>query len=450
MQSWLTHIESIHPLAIELGLERVGKVARKLQVTEFDCPVITVAGTNGKGTCVAFLAEILQQAGYHVATYTSPHLLDFKERIQINGQPLAAADLLRAFAQVEQVREQTLLTYFEFTTLAALWVFKRIRFPELPPSLQDAGIQPTGTLKRPDAVILEVGLGGRLDAVNCVESDVAVITTIALDHQEWLGDTREAIGQEKAGIFRANKPAICGEVAPPGAIFAAAEAIGARLSCLNRDFSYMQDAATWSWRTADRHLHALPIPHLPLQNAATALMALHCLHDRLPVSTAAICQGLSKAFVPGRFQKCLVVPAGCRDPVDRDVKASRQIILDVAHNPAAAQYLANRLQAEPKLGKTLAVVSIFADKDIPNILAPLLPLVDEWYVAGLDDLPRGVPAASLAQHLSNLNVSHYTTHSTVLAAFTKAMSECEEQDSILVFGSFHTVAPVLAWLQRNC
>jgi len=458
LDAWLHYIESLHPKNIELGLERVQAVAAALDIISFSCPVITVAGTNGKGSCVTFLAEILQQAGYKVGAYTSPHLLKFQERIRIAGLDVTEHALVAAFAQIEQARQDIQLTYFEFTTLAALLLFKT------------AGL---------DAIILEVGLGGRLDAVNIVDPDIAIISSIAMDHMDWLGNSREEIGREKAGIFRKNIPVICGDVAPPNSILASARAIGAQLYCINREFHYYTstNSHSWDWyqrsplnsrdeglsggRTAilppdskqnyvlrsdyyQEGAHGdfrrglldwysqkvvylgLPLPKLPLQNAATALMAIQCLQHKLKVDRKAVELGLIKAFIPGRFQQF-------NQPVTT--------ILDVAHNPAAATLLAQRLHEQPCSGKTLAVVSILSDKDIPATLRPLLNSVDQWYVGGLD-VARGASAETMANHLLNLGVTAHTV-SSVTAAFEQAVANCGAQDRILVFGSFYTVGLVL-------
>lgn len=452
LSDWLGYIETLHPKAIALGLDRVREVGEKLQVTHFRCPVITVGGTNGKGSCVAFLQSTLNAAGYQVGSYTSPHLLRFNERICFNGIMVDNTALVEAFQQVEQARAEIPLTYFEFTTLAALWLFQRANL---------------------DAIVLEVGLGGRLDAVNIVDADMAVITTVALDHMDWLGDTREAIGYEKVGIFRAGRPAVCGDVDPPATLLQAAADCNTHLYCINRDFSYNLDqggsrtaptkkpaeslkldvgatrespiesrasiaqhkvdhASNWSWHCGTTIYQNLPFPHLPLQNAVTALMALHCLSERLPVSRKAIEQGLQQAKLPGRFQ---------------EFHQPRWIILDVAHNPASAQLLAERLVSQPCGGKTYAVASMLGDKDILSSLQPLLPCVDQWFVGGLD-VPRGVPAETIANYLQKLGVTAYHTHHTIPAAFDHALQVSQPLDRIVVFGSFHTVAAVLATLEN--
>lgn len=411
---WLTYIQSLHPKTIALGLDRVQAAAEKLSIQKFNCPVITIAGTNGKGSCVAFLESILQASGRRVGAYTSPHLLRFNERIRIAGQEVSDHDLVKAFAQIEHARAalQIELTFFEFTTLAALYLFQQSQL---------------------DVLLLEVGLGGRKDAVNIVEPDIAIITTIALDHMDWLGDTREAIGWEKAGIFRSQKPAICGDFEPPESVLFAAQEIQAPLYCMRRDFDYSLDVAgkTWEWRSAKTQLKDLPLPQLPLQNAATALMGVALLQSLAGFLPGAIKHGISTARVPGRFQQL-------SSPVNT--------ILDVAHNPAAAAYLAQKLRQTPHIGRTYAVVSLLTDKDIPATLNPLLSCVDEWFICGLEEI-RGGTCEMMENHLQNLGVSAYHKASSVLKAYQLAVEHCRPEDRIVVFGSFHTVAPVLEFLE---
>jgi dihydrofolate synthase/folylpolyglutamate synthase len=420
LSEWFSYIESLHMDAIVLGLDRIAIVAEKLGVLHFPCPVITIAGTNGKGSCVAFLEAIFTHAGYAVGAYTSPHLLRFHERIRLLGKEISDTPLLHAFEQVEAARaeQDVRLTYFEFTTLAALYLFKQAA---------------------PDVLLLEVGLGGRLDAVNVIDPDVSVITTIALDHMDWLGDTREAIGYEKAGIFRPNTPAICGDLDPPAQIKERAQKLAAPLYCAGVDFSFESNRETWSWRYKEHAYTALPLPQLPVQNAATALMAVHCLQNRLPVSVDAVVQGLTYAALPGRFQRFVQGGGG-------------ETILDVAHNPAAAHYLATRLRSAPIAGLTRAVVGILADKDIEETLRPLLPLVHTWYVASLDG-PRGACAEKIAEYLQKLGVAAYyhlpILFDSVTTAYKKAQADMKNEDRILVFGSFHTVAPILLTLHEK-
>ncbi len=410
LSQWLNYIETLHPLSIALGLDRVQKAAKKLGVIQFPCPVITVAGTNGKGSCVAFIESIYLAAGYRVGAYISPHLLRFNERIRINGIEVEDAALCRAFELVERARGTLSLTYFEFTTLAAFILFKEAQL---------------------EALVLEVGLGGRLDAVNVVDSDVAVVTTIALDHMDWLGENREEIAVEKAGIFRENKPAICGDVDPPASLFAVAADKQAELFCIEQQFDYQINSSSWRWHSDKQQLLDLPFPQLPIQNAATALMAVECLQSRLAIDKTAIVQGLKNAYLPGRFQRL-------QKPVN--------LILDVAHNPAAAEFLAERLQKEPNSGRTLAVVSILADKDIPGTLRPLLNSVDAWFVGGLD-VPRGMPANTLTDYLRQLGAKKWYPEEHIATAFDNALQTCQADDRIVVFGSFYTVASVLKSLQ---
>lgn len=424
LPQWFSYIENLHTSTIVLGLERILPVAQKLQLLSFPCPVITVGGTNGKGSCVAFLEQILTAAGYTVATYTSPHLLRFNERIRIANKEIDDLSIINAFEEVEKVRSGITLTSFEFITLAALILFKAAK---------------------PDVLLLEIGLGGRLDAVNLVEADISIITSIALDHMDFLGDTREAIAYEKAGIFRSGKPAICGDPDLPANIVEVAKTLKAPLYAVDRDFSFglASDGLSWFWACPLPNLPPLaregtkkeisysnlPIPNLPLQNAAIALMAIQCLQSRLKVNVTAITEGLKKAFLPGRFQR---------------FKTPVEVILDVAHNPASATYLAKRLSEEPTQGITRAVVSILSDKDVIETLRPLLALVQIWYVADLE-LPRGSTAENMGNCLQQLGVTAYDIHQSksVAEAFQKAMQASQIQDRILVFGSFHTVAAVL-------
>ena len=406
LTQWFDYIESLHPKSIELGLERVRTVAAVLDVfPEEITTIFTIAGTNGKGSCAALSEAILMSAGYRVAVYTSPHLLRFNERIRINGVEISDQSLLEAFEAVEKARADILLTYFEFTTLAAFFLFKQMNL---------------------DVWILEVGLGGRLDTVNIINPNVAIITTVAMDHMDWLGDDREKIGKEKAGIMRENIPVVCGDPDPPQSILKAAEACHARLYTLNQQFFYQQDSPSdWSWRSDAQPYQHLPVPHLPLQNAATTLMALS-LSD-LTVDIQAISRGLEEAKLMGRFQTFTY-------PV--------QTILDVAHNPQSAAYLAERLQASRCSGKTRAIVGMLKDKDILNTLSPLLPYIDDWYVATLD-VPRGEIAENTANYLHKLGVTAYHKTSSVESAFQSAVDVSLVADRIVVFGSFYTVAGVL-------
>ncbi|AUX73239.1 bifunctional tetrahydrofolate synthase/dihydrofolate synthase [Erwinia pyrifoliae] len=399
LAAWLHYLEHLHSQAIDLGLERVQRVAAALDLLTPAPVVITVAGTNGKGTTCRTLETVLLAAGYRVGVYSSPHLVRYTERVRVQGAELAETAHTASFAAIEAGRAATSLTYFEFGTLSALWLFKQVQL---------------------DVVILEVGLGGRLDATNIVDADVAVVTSIALDHTDWLGPDRESIGREKAGIFRQGKPAVVGEPDMPGTIADVAAEKGAQLNQRDRDWSYQVDGDSWSFHDASGSIEHLPLPQVPVPNAATALAALRA--STLKVDEATIRRSLHQALLPGRFQR---------------VSESPQVILDVAHNPHAASYLAGRL-AEIKCGaKVHAVVGMLHDKDIAGTLAYLAPQVDYWYCAPLEG-PRGASAAQLAAHLNAAQ-----SFASVTAAWHRALTQAEPQDIVLVCGSFHTVAQVM-------
>jgi dihydrofolate synthase/folylpolyglutamate synthase len=412
LADWLHYLEQLHPRTIELGLERVNAVAQTLSLKPFPYPVITVAGTNGKGSCVCFLETILRAAGYRVGAYTSPHLLRFNERIRINGEEIDDASLCEAFQKIESSRTHISLTFFEFTTLAALLIFRQASL---------------------DILILEVGLGGRLDAVNWIDADIAVITTIDLDHTDWLGHDRETIGREKAGILRPGKPAVFGDTTPVHSIQQIAHQLSSKLHCLNRDFYYEPTPNGWHWHSLHKIRRNLPPLHLEMQNAASALMVLSLLQTQLPISETAIQQGLQQAKLPGRWQR-LLLPITC--------------IADVAHNPHAARWLARRLQQAPCRGRTLAVVGMLADKDIKNTLAPLVDSIDAWYVGSLN-VPRGASAQILAETLRLLTNKICYNYSSIELALQQAINTCEINDRILIFGSFHTVEAGVRLLDMN-
>ena len=416
LEDWLKWLFHQHPKKIELGLERVGEVWGRLGPSRLHCPVITVAGTNGKGSCVAMLDAILREGGYRTGCYTSPHLLRFNERIRVAGETASDQRICQAFEKIERIRRQTRLTYFEFATLAALDIFA------------DAG---------PDVVILEVGLGGRLDAVNILDPDVALVSTVDMDHTAWLGDNRERIGREKAGIFRAGHPAVCGDSAPPRSLCDWAEELSAPLFLAGRDFSYRNREADWDWRGPGCERIALPRPSLQgefqLQNAAAVLMVLECLPASMPVSEAAIRQGLQSVSLPGRFQ---VIPGEVTS------------ILDVAHNAQGVQALASTLDASPVVGRTRAVFGMMADKDVVLMANTMASRVDAWYLAGLP-VQRGMPVGALAGAMRKAGVSRpLICDDTVTAALRKAQAASSPGDRILVFGSFLTVAEALPLLQR--
>ncbi|MDX9736908.1 MAG: bifunctional tetrahydrofolate synthase/dihydrofolate synthase [Azonexus sp.] len=432
LAGWLEHLEQLHPLGqagIELGLERVRQVKDLLPQSQH-CPVITVGGTNGKGSTCAYLQNILLRAGYKVGCYTSPHLLRYNERVRLNGVPADDAVLCAAFARVEAARQASgvALTYFEFGTLAAWEVFAA------------AGVE---------VAILEVGLGGRLDAVNVYEPDVAVITSVALDHTAWLGDDRDSIGYEKAGIFRAGKPALCADPQPPQGLLQQAAALGADLRLLGRDFGFEKAAAgtvenRWQWRwwcrRPDGQVLRRPLAYPGLRgatqlfNASVALAALEALGDRLPVTMQAIRPGLIETELCGRFQ---VIPG------------KPSIVLDVGHNPQALAVLADNLGNMGFFNRTHAVLGMLSDKDIANALLPLRGKIDVWHLASLPG-PRGTPAATLAEILAGLGVAgEVFCHDSPQQAMQAAREAAAESDRILAFGSFYTVAGALQVLGRT-
>ena len=415
LEDWLDWLFHQHPKKIELGLERVGEVWGRLGPMRLHCPVITVAGTNGKGSCVAILDAILRAAGYRTGSYTSPHLIRFNERIRVAGETASDRRICEAFEKIERIRKRTRLTYFEFTTLAALDIFA------------DA---------RPDVVILEVGLGGRLDAVNILDPDVALVSTVDMDHMAWLGDDRERIGREKAGIFRAHHPAVCGDKDPPRSLLERAGELSAPLFLWGRDFGYRSGEAGWDWWGPGCEWTGLPRPSLQgdfqLQNASAALMVLGCLQVVMPVSEAAVRRGLQSVSLAGRFQ---VIPGEVT------------CILDVAHNDQGVRALAATLDSYPIPGRTQAVFGMMADKDAMRMAKTMASRVDAWYLAGLP-VKRGMPVGDLAEALQNAGVINpLSCHDTVGAALRKAQALSSPGDRILVFGSFITVAEALPMLQ---
>lgn len=415
---WLAYLEQLHPSAIDMGLDRSREVARRLGLGKPAPLVITVTGTNGKGSTCAFLASLLAEQGQRVGVYSSPHLLRYNERVVLQGREASDAELCEAFAAVEAARGEISLTYFEMGTLAAFWLFER------------AGL---------DAVVLEVGLGGRLDAVNLVDADLALITSIGLDHADWLGDTRESVAFEKAGIMRAGKPALCADLDPPQPLLNQALNLDTPLYLRGRDYDLSVDEQDWSWYGLDTQgrvlrLEQLPLLDLPMENAALALQAYALLP--LPWSAEAIRRALLATRVTGRLD---------RRQVDWHGKALT-LLLDVGHNPHAADYLAQRLQSRPVSGKRRAVFGLLADKDLPGVVAPLLGQVDEWAVAPLAT-PRSRPAQALADHLQGLGAV-VTLHPDVHAALDAQCERAAEGDEILLFGSFFCVAEALDWLAR--
>ena len=412
LEAWLAYLETLHPKAIALGLDRVEAVRAKMGV-RLDCPVVTVTGTNGKGSTCAMLEAILRCAGYRTGLYTSPHLLRYNERVRIGGEPQDDASLLAAFHAVEDARGDVALTYFEYGTLAALHAFAR------------AGL---------DAAILEVGLGGRLDAVNIVDADVAVVTTIDLDHMDYLGPTRADIAYEKAGIFRAGRPVVCAEPDPPATLIDHARAIAAPLMQIGRDFGYVAGDRQWRYWGPGGDRYGLPSPALrgayQLANAAAALAVVGLLQDRLHVGAGAIRDGLCAVSLPGRFQVLPGRPA---------------IVLDVAHNPHAARVLAATLGAMGYFPATIAVFGMLADKDVRGVIDAVKARIDAWFVASLPG-PRGGAADAIRAELTRAGIapSAIRTFDDIDSAYAAARGEADEADRIVVFGSFLTVAAALA------
>ena len=432
LNDWLAHLEGLHPkgqAGIELGLERIRQVKAALGQTEF-CPVITVGGTNGKGSTCAYLENIIDRAGYKVGCYTSPHILAYNERVRLNGRPVSDDALCAAFARVEAARQQAgdvALTYFEFGTLAAWEVFAA------------AGVE---------AAILEVGLGGRLDAVNAYEPDVSIVTTVALDHTDWLGPDRESIGFEKAGIFRAGKLALCADPLPPQSLLEHAAQIGAQLQLVGRDFGFERPAADaaenrlqWRWwcRSGEQIIkRSLAYPGLrgptQLYNASVALAALEAISQRLPVTMQAIRPGLIETELSGRFQVIPGKPA---------------IVLDVGHNPQALGVLVGNLANMGFFDRTHAVVGMLADKDIAGALELLRGKIDVWHTCTLGG-PRGNSAESLAEIIAAHQLGgEIVCHPSPEVAMRAAKGQASESDRIVAFGSFYTVAGALQALGRQ-
>jgi dihydrofolate synthase/folylpolyglutamate synthase len=412
LSEWLAHCEKLHPFVIEMGLDRVRQVAARMQLA-LKVPVITVAGTNGKGSTCAMLEAIYLQAGYKTGVYTSPHLVQFEERCRLQGESPPAAQFASAFEQVEQARGEVSLTYFEFSTLAIL---KMMAETDL------------------DVVILEVGLGGRLDAVNLVDADCAIITSIDLDHTALLGNDRETIGLEKAGIMRPGKSVVLSDPVPPSSIVQHAKDIGADLWLMGQDFNFSGDQLQWSWAGRGRRYSGLAYPALrganQLLNASGVLAALEVMRPQLPVTAQAIRNGLAMVELTGRFQ---IVPG---EPV---------LVLDVAHNPHSVAALAANLDAMGFYPCTHAVFGAMADKDLTSMLLKILPVVDAWYFTDLP-LPRATTAAQLQDQWGPLNKRPDVTasqHSSPQKALEAAITVAGPTDRILVFGSFYTVGGVL-------
>ena len=407
LDEWLAHCERLHPKSIDMTLERVRAVRERMGL-QFHVPVVSVAGTNGKGSSCAMLEAIAMRAGYRVGLYSSPHLVHFEERCRLHGRSIDAADLLPHFAAVEAARGDTALTYFEFTTLAIMR------------ALSTAAL---------DFVILEVGMGGRLDAVNAVDADCALITSIDLDHMEFLGPDRETIGFEKAGILRAGRPAVISDPLPPASIVQHAQALGTDLRQVGRDFAHSGDRQQWNWRGRSRRYNGLAYPTLrganQLVNASGVLVVFEALHERLPITAQAVRHGLATVELQGRFQ---ILPG---QPV---------LVLDVAHNPHAVATLALNLDQMGFFPRTHAVFGAMRDKDIGGIVQKLAPLVDAWYLCDLP-LPRAARADELAVQVpAAATAGCFATPSLALRA---ALDAADPADRIIVFGSFLCVGGVL-------
>ncbi|MFM7434212.1 MAG: bifunctional tetrahydrofolate synthase/dihydrofolate synthase [Gammaproteobacteria bacterium] len=427
LADWLAHQEAQHPKAIELGLDRVRAVALRLGLLPWSIPSVIVGGTNGKGSTVAFLTALAREAGLKVGTYTSPHLQRYNERVEINGEPVADAPLTRAFERIEAARGEISLTFFEYGTLAAFFVFAE---------------------QAVDAAVIEVGLGGRLDATNIIDADVAVLCSVGLDHQDWLGPTVEEIGREKSGIFRAGRPVILGSATMPNSVGEATRRLGAIVQALDQDFRVVAgDASSWSWQAAESSHGPLPPPSLlgPMQrrNAAAAIAAfLQWLRVRpelashLPtheIQTTMIAAALQRARLRGRVQR--VAPASPADP---------EWILDVAHNEDSSRVLAEALRSLPPARRTLGVVGILADKDADMIGRQLAPVIDEWVLCALDG-SRGCSAEQLRRRLP-AQCRSVALAPDVPHGCAAARALAGAGDRIVVFGSFHVVGPALDWL----
>ncbi len=415
LSDWLGYIEQQHPATIDMGLDRVRTVAQAMGLGAPAERSIVVGGTNGKGSTVAFIEAIARAAGWKVGAYTSPHLLRYNERVRIDGQDASDEALMAAFNAIEDARGDTTLTYFEYGTLAALQLFAQ------------AGL---------DLAVLEVGLGGRLDAVNIVDGDVAVITTVDIDHSDWLGEDREAIGTEKAGIIRGWKPVILGEIDPPSSVLARAYLVGANAIRDGSDFfAEAIDGERWRWRDVGFRIE-LPQPALrgPIQraNAATAIAALRAL-DR-PLPRTAFIEGVAAARIRGRLQA-----------FDRD---GVEVLVDVGHNPQAARELATALKASRVTGDTIAVFAALQDKDAAGVVDALADQVQQWHLAGLEGA-RAQSAGELQARLAGTAAAAATPHASVVDALQHALTQAKAGDRVLVFGSFHTAAQALQMLDPH-
>jgi dihydrofolate synthase/folylpolyglutamate synthase len=417
LKGWLDWQESLHPLAIDLGLERAAQVFQALNPDCLKPPTITVAGTNGKGSCIAYLEAIYRAQGYRVGAYSSPHILKYNERIKIDGKPVSDELICEAFERIEAVRGNTSLSYFEFGTLAALDIFWR------------SGL---------DIQLLEVGLGGRLDAVNIVDPDVALITSIGIDHVDWLGATREAIGQEKAGIFRAKTPAIVGDCNPPASLLKNAIDKNALLHCIDKDFGFKKQTTTWDWFAGDRHIRQLPEPGLKgehqYRNASAVILAVEILAKNLPVSDRSIRVGLKNTHLLGRFQL---------------INDKIPVLLDVGHNPEAVKTLVDYLNKTFPGKRIHAIFSMMKDKDIASVINIMSPVVYDWFFAPLAN-PRAATESVMQEIFSQNPVTKVSFGFTCFAqAYDAAKNQALEDDLLLVFGSFFLVSDCLNEFEKR-
>jgi dihydrofolate synthase/folylpolyglutamate synthase len=429
LADWLSWQEQLHLSEIDLGLERIGKVAKNLGILAPPFPIITVAGTNGKGSCIAMLESILRAQGYQTGAYTSPHLIRYNERIAINNQAASDAQICAAFETIDKARQNTpdengkpiSLTYFEFGTLAAILCFIE---------------------QNVDIALLEVGLGGRLDAANLWDASIAIITGIAIDHENWLGNDRETIGREKAGIMRHQRPVVCGDPEPPKSIQTEASRMGARLYQLKQDFDYHKQNNGWTWQGWDKQQFSLPLPALKgefqLNNAATVVAALNLLGKQLPLSKAAFEQGLKRARLAGRMQIIQKTP---------------EWLLDVAHNPQSAEQLASYLKHNPLQGKTHAIFSMLADKDIHQVISLMQPFIDHWHIFGLPG-NRAQTLETLEHQLQRQlqgtgNTSGISAYKDFTEVFHHLKKSVKSEDRVVAFGSFLVVSAVLETCQAD-